>query len=701
MKGVFALAFVAAEACAAFGSGLVANPHFDADRVARQEVMGRGFWIRGIGYKVDDVRYPGNRETGLQDLPVFNDRVPECGFGSRPVPKDYGYATWPKVADNIPGGTNSAAWKAFEATGSLPVPTFAGFWAKRTHQALVGEVKLDYDDFNAWIARHPNLVGIELLDEWVGDFHLTRAHRLPSYASDVERAYVTNRYYSHFSEGRPGILRDAHEYVRRKLELNYWATNHFAALTSNIMSADFMAAAWGAKCVEEEVTDTNMEGANWEMRWELPAFSCRGAARQFGIPWTWYVAIFKSGYTKDGRWEKETTCVQDPGGRDPTGGGMFRREGGLSPSLQRRGLFYGYLAGATFLQTEMARMQLFSIDREKKAEVLSDRGRAWVEVDAFARKHPDRGVPYTPVAILMPFDQGYGTHGGQGWYHNVSTYSEGDHMLDGVFYSVIPGRERDAEQRRGVEHCFHNVELPMMYDALVPDSPQDPEKFLAALKAYPAAILAGQYLGRGVAGFWPTLSRYVREGGTLLMPRGSLTETAAARLAGLSGEPVADGTGKALATAYALGKGRLIVSTSEWMTSGVGPDMWQKQLDMWRGRTTFPEIAYFLRRFRDELFPFAVKGGCLHGANRTKKGWWLWAFNNEGVVKFTDTFARTDPSKDQVITVDLKDVRAKRVVELVSGRTVEVADGTFSWTLPAGEVAVFEIAAESDCEVRK
>lgn len=378
---------------------------------------------------------------------------------------------------------------------------------------------------------------------------------------------------------------------------------------------------------------------------------------------------------------------------------MFRREGGLSPSLQRRGLFYGYLAGANFLQTEMARMQLFSVDKEKKAEVLSDRGRAWVEVDAFARRHPDRGEPYTPVAILMPFDQGYGTHGGQGWYHNVSTYSEGDHMLDGVYYSVIPGRERNAEQRRGVEHCFHNVELPMMYDALVPDSPQDPEKFLAALKAYPAAILAGAYLGRGVAGFWPILSRYVREGGTLLMPRGSLTETAATRLGELGGEPVADETGKALATAYALGKGRLIVSTSEWMTSGVGPDMWQKQLDMWRGRTTFPEIAFFLRRFRDELFPFVVKGGCLHGANRTKKGWWLWVMNNEGVIKFTDTYQAFDASKTSTVRFEMKGKKVGKVTELISGKTVDSSEGVFNWTLGPGAVAVFSIEGDADGQV--
>lgn len=32
---------------------------------------------------------------------------------------------------------------------------------------------------------------------------------------------------------------------------------------------------------------------------------------------------------------------------------------------------------------------------------------------------------------------------------------------------------------------------------------------------------------------------------------------------------------------------------------------------------------------------------------------------------------------------------------------IDVSDGTFSWTLPAGEVAVFEIAEGTDCEVKK
>ena len=82
----------------------------------------------------------------------------------------------------------------------------------------------------------------------------------------------------------------------------------------------------------------------------------------------------------------------------------------------------------------------------------------------------------------------------------------------------------------------------------------------------------------------------------------------------------------------------------------------------------------------------------LYGLNRRKDGWWLWCFNNKGVTKFADAFERIDPSVKSRIAVDQKQIGAKSVRELVSGVEVPLADNAFAFDVPAGDLAIFEIA---------
>ena len=113
--------------------------------------------------------------------------------------------------------------------------------------------------------------------------------------------------------------------------------------------------------------------------------------------------------------------------------------------------------------------------------------------------------------------------------------------------------------------------------------------------------------------------------------------------------------------------------------------------DVKAGRTKFPAVAKALSALQAEMFPFKVEGDCLYGVNRTEKGWWLWVFNNRGITKFADAPASVDRSCDVDITVSSAHERISAARELLTGRIVRVAGGSFGHRVAAGDLAVFEI----------
>ncbi len=66
-------------------------------------------------------------------------------------------------------------------------------------------------------------------------------------------------------------------------------------------------------------------------------------------------------------------------------------------------------------------------------------------------------------------------------------------------------------------------------------------------------------------------------------------------------------------------------------------------------------------------------------------------FNNKGVRKFADTFESIDHSCDSEIEVRFTHAAQAPVREIMSGKPIAVSDGRFSFTVPAGDFAVFEI----------
>ena len=66
-------------------------------------------------------------------------------------------------------------------------------------------------------------------------------------------------------------------------------------------------------------------------------------------------------------------------------------------------------------------------------------------------------------------------------------------------------------------------------------------------------------------------------------------------------------------------------------------------------------------------------------------------FNNRGVRKFADTFESLDPACNTSVSATLKVGSAMKVTELVSGRRLAVGANSFTFDLPAGDLAIFEV----------
>ena len=663
---------------------LVANPDsYDSAELCPKKIMGRDYWTLLWATEFSDPAYPltdGQKTNGVHELPFLRDCALYHSFG-RNDPMDPKHASWRTMAENVPGGAKSKVWKAFEANSKPWAPTFLMCWSKRSYHAQVGKIDLDMDEYREIMKNHPNFLAFYTLDEWVGDW-MNMRKRLKVWKTQPERDELLARLYR-FPDTRAGTLAGLKAHRDHQVELYWGDEDRFGVLTSNCF-VNHLVAAWGAKYICFETTNTTWGDCDY--RWDVCGAFTRGTARQFDLPWCWYLATFYDGFTKEGK-QCGSTCVY---GKPQTCENYYMGPtGGISESLLNRGTYFAYLNGANFVQLEMWKQQLMMVD-EKKHAILSPRGRNFSSFHDFATANAGRrGTPYAPVAILTAFGLGYHSWGGETLFgKHDEGYRPGDQMTDGVFFTLVPGSPRLENVKRGIENCLHNTPYAVMHDVLVPDAPQPDETFLKCLSAYPVAVLTGPY--GDLATVWRRLGKYVDAGGTVLAPRANVPSAMAEKLEDMKGEPVRDASGMELATMYGMGKGRVIVSKSQWMT----PPLENAETaiaEIRRGTRKFPELDFFLSRFQDELFPFKVSGSCLYGANKTADGWWLWALNNEGVTKFTDSPEEIDEARASTINVALKAGGAKGARELVTGKAVDLKDGAFSWTIPAGGVAVFEV----------
>lgn len=616
-------------------------------------VMGKDYWP--ALYKYADFSYNTNfvkwvtfersvrfDNPAIFKIPAFRDAVPVY-FGRRPPTN--GLTTYRHFADNF---TEEEPDREILTSNPQPEKPLL-FWTtgKRNFLSWGERPDLVKEEYEVWRTAHPNALYDGYVAEWDNDIMLSYGRVKKLKDGDSRKANI-EKFLGEKPRTRLEHVAKLRAFMEERRQVFYGG--RMCALMAHIFDLHLAADA-GARYLSIETTNSSGSPQHdHEYRWNVAAMFARGAARQFGTPWEWYIAGYMNGFVSDGRWLGNIINVY-PGKDDSPDhaercGWYSGIEWGQSANVLRRAFYFAYLNGANFTQMEEWSAQFLMWDKKAKKTVLSPRGKLYSEYHDFTAAHPDRGVAYTPVAICVPLAQGYPAWGGYPFSERVYGYTEGDHAVDAVFFTLVPGFERAKAMARGEEHNLHNTPFAAMYDVIAPDvTSQSPERLLEVMKSYKTLVIVGDYPDRS----WEkTLAKYESAGGRVIR----------------------------------IGAAEVPPMTKD-AESTVG--------DLMAGRSRHSKVAEIFRGLQEDYFPFSVEGDCLYGANRNEKGWWLWVFNNNGVTKFGDRPEVVDRKAASRIRVSAARMPLGAVRDLITGRPVDVRGGTFEWTVPAGDLAVFEV----------
>jgi len=489
-----------------------------------------------------------------------------------------------------------------------------------------------------------------------------------------------------------------------------------SALSTDMFPHIHALAEWGERTLAHEATANDPAYA---LRWAF----LRGASRQFGRNWVWYQS---SNFG-----DTATTFV--PGGNYAGPFANYYHShydafSGAGLVWYRKAYFSTYMAGAAGVYLEQGFDQYFVPSPGPDKVILSPFGRITDEFMRFAEKHPDRGVPYTPVAFLLD--------SAHGWYHYenqagafsmapqhnpaILGYSRHDAMIRDWFnIAYYPVPKIEGEPLMSPRLSFINSPLGDIFDVLVTSKAPKADDIL---KSYRAVILSGDV--RLSESWGRALREFVEAGGTLVatddqvqgpgaklldLPTDEGKYTTSKRIiwrlgqsgAGESlasntfryrqstpeGTPLATaGDGKPVAVQRALGKGKII-----WIgiPKGLGLD----------DRAT-PLLSKVMLQLRQGLLPIEVKGDVEYSINRNATGWVVTLMNNRGNYKSQHGLGipRREESASVTITGPAI-VDGRRVVEWTENAPVAIgpekgSTGSLLLEVPAGDIRIIHIESQ-------
>lgn len=392
------------------------------------------------------------------------------------------------------------------------------------------------------------------------------------------------------------------------------------------------AAEWGTPTIGLEI------GENIRFTQSKFAFA-RGASRQWGIPWSSQVSPWFHG--------SFTTAGPLTGGSGTARG----QDAGHSFSFFRRAWLHSWFAGAASLVPEASSVNLFKNGAPDWD--LTPLGELAKESFRFMQTR-DRGVPYTPVAIILDRYAGYNGFQDKPWGIFDKTY--GDQQTYDLFqHQLFPAS--GASNSPGVA----NPEAPYLvatpfgesFDVLLTTATS------ATLRTYPEIVLVGDISFD--AGFVNELEAAINSGSRLL-----LSQTHASSL------------GSDLARLQAAG-------TVEILAPWINPAT---------GRAT--AIANARLDALIELHqPIHVAGNSLqYQTNRNTVGWVVELINNSGVTKVPHLPAVIDATSIADVTLTpLVDVIA--AYDWKTGVPFDLCNGSINVSIGPGEVAFVQFVIET------
>ena len=577
----------------------------------------------------------------------------------------------------------------------------------------------DREGFAAWAKAHPNFLGFFAMCEFdsdLGTYFSTLYQTKDAAALQRMNAAFPASFIDYAGNGDlfDGFLSAA----LRRTKAYCFGSDAFWTFSSTCPGLLHLQALAGFKGLSYEAT-TQMSVPNWR----IAAAALKGAARQFALPYAWYTASFYEALNrKTGRREAgENSFAPVKGYRH------FGLDRGASFSLIARQNLYGWLIGAQFVEPE----NWTAYHSRKDADGKDVPTQAAYDLNHMNElsKTVDRGIAYSPMALLFPLHEKIEVDGRLNFFKNL--------RLSAPMLTMSPGCPVREFWMKGIECNFYNSEFGDIFDVVCPDAVDDADRTFAALRPYKAAALFGVYR-YSTGTMAAALDRYVREGGTLFVAEDAVRAgQVTAELAGVSfpgrrvfgsgaalvddrgvrtplaepyvlkeGEPTTakplwhDDLGHVVAWVNACGKGKVVTLAADGMLPAGcertffcsdWKDYNEAHGRLYRGETKCGLIAAVFRRVQEETLPVKVKGDVQFGVNRTKKGWLLWMFNNKGVTNFVGEPPTFDAKVTAEVRVELKGT-PQSVRDAESRQPVEVKDGALSVRVGPGGWKLLEIA---------
>ena len=379
-------------------------------------------------------------------------------------------------------------------------------------------------------------------------------------------------------------------------------------------------------------------------------------------------------------------------------------------------IWYQYMSGASFAYNEQGFDEYWMPGGLTAAGQhplqLSPKGNL---IDRFLRltaKEPDRGVAFTPVALLLDYAHGWGgtlnsSHLFDGYPNRPDLTQFNDHAqaireyMDTAYYPIVPKSEAPltALNENYVPGVFGDI-FDVVY--AYPDV-----KKWTTIDSYPVVIVAGDIDITQAEG--KRLNDYVQNGGTLLVADAQLTGPGLAELklpkmgdleeasgyhwlggadvqpsqhfrfrniAG--GKPVATtADGKTFCSYFDRGRGRLVMLSVPY---GMGEN-----------RQAVPVVPRLFAHLSRDLMPVEVDGDVEWMVNKLKNGWAVTLINPAGDVKPQHGIFPTDFRENRTITIRSHvPVRAAHD-RLLPTDKMTVNDNTVTVTVTAGSVRIIEL----------
>jgi hypothetical protein len=450
----------------------------------------------------------------------------------------------------------------------------------------------------------------------------------------------------------------------------------------------------------------------------------RGAARQYGGKVFYYHA--------PGFGDTATTFTKQQNFAGPDNFFHSRYGATMGPSLSwyRKSYYLYYMSGASAIYLEQGFDQFFKPGPGEHPFQLNPLGRITEEFIHFAEKHPDPGIPYTPIAFLLDPAHGWDMTDYPQWPFEVSQITRSDRALRELFGAAFyPGPVREGEPASGERQAFVPGIFGNIFDVLVASATH-----MDAIDSYRALVVGGQIDWTQVASAsdrgssptvreganWPQrLTQYVRSGGTLVLNsaqiKGLPTDLLGVRLTGATAEAhnakclspnepeqdlhgqifrydrveakgadvlIAVPTGDPLVTVNKVGRGRVVFIAL--------PDL------LGEDERITPFVAHLLAHLESEATPVKVEGDVEYMINRTARGWVVTLFNDNGVFKPQQGMAEVDRKASVNVTVSLRGSGISDATEWTSDRTLALkkqggAPDRVTLGIPPGGIAVIEL----------